>query len=101
MPRIAHDAMQDVLSKSAEARKIALSLKHVEYGGELVEQLMAASSKWRHYMVRLTIFKCEKLMMTLSMGSWSLAAKPKPTGLTKPRSGFDETPSHFKHLFNL
>lgn len=45
MPRIAHDAMQDVLSKSAEARKIALSLKHVEYGGELVEQVMAASSK--------------------------------------------------------
>ncbi len=45
MPRLAHEAMQDVLSKSAEARKLALSLKHVEYGGELVDQLMAASAK--------------------------------------------------------
>lgn len=37
--------MGDVLSKSADARKLALSLKNVEYGGELNDQLMACSHK--------------------------------------------------------
>ncbi len=35
----------DVLTKAAEARKMALSLKGVEYGGELVNQLMNSSAK--------------------------------------------------------
>lgn len=35
----------DVLTKAAEARKMALSLKGVEYGGELVSQLMNSSAK--------------------------------------------------------
>ena len=37
--------MTDVLTKSADARKLALSLKNVEYGGELNDQLMACSQK--------------------------------------------------------
>ena len=37
--------MAEVLTKSADARKMALSLKNVEYGGELLQQLMSASSK--------------------------------------------------------
>ena len=37
--------MEEVLTKSADARKMALSLKNVEYGGELLTQLMSASSK--------------------------------------------------------
>ena len=35
----------EVLTKAAEARKMALSLKGVEYGGELVSQLMNSSAK--------------------------------------------------------
>lgn len=35
----------EVLTKAAEARKMALSLKGVEYGGELVTQLMNSSTK--------------------------------------------------------
>lgn len=37
--------MGDVLSKAGEARKMGLSLKQVEYGGELLNQLMACSTK--------------------------------------------------------
>ena len=37
--------MGDILTKSAEARKMALGLKHVAYGGELLAQLMSTSSK--------------------------------------------------------
>lgn len=37
--------MGEVLTKAAEARKMALSLKHVEYGGELLNQLMSSSNK--------------------------------------------------------
>lgn len=37
--------MSEVLSKSADARKLALSLKNVEYGGELNDKLMACSQK--------------------------------------------------------
>ena len=37
--------MGDVLAKAADTRKLALGLKHVEYGGELVSQLMDNSQK--------------------------------------------------------
>ena len=37
--------LPEILTKSADARKMALSLKHVEYGGELLSQLMSSSSK--------------------------------------------------------
>lgn len=37
--------MGEVLTTSAEARKMALSLKHVEYGGQLLDQLMQSSKK--------------------------------------------------------
>ena len=33
------------MSKAAEARKMGISLKNVQYGGELVQQLMKASAK--------------------------------------------------------
>ena len=37
--------LPEILTKSADARKMALSMKHVEYGGELLSQLMSCSSK--------------------------------------------------------
>lgn len=37
--------MGEVLTTSAEARKMAISLKHVEYGGQLLQQLMQCSKK--------------------------------------------------------
>jgi len=37
--------MAEILSTSAEARKMALGLKHVAYGGELLAHLMSTSSK--------------------------------------------------------
>jgi hypothetical protein len=37
--------MGDVLTKAAESRKMALSLKNVEYGGELLQQMMTCSAK--------------------------------------------------------
>jgi len=37
--------MGEVLTTSAEARKMAISLKHVEYGGQLLHQLMQCSKK--------------------------------------------------------
>lgn len=36
--------MEEVLKESAESRKLAISLKHLEYGGHLVEQLFTHSS---------------------------------------------------------
>ena len=44
-PRKAAAILSDILTKSADARKMALSMKHVEYGGELLNQLMSSSSK--------------------------------------------------------
>ena len=38
-------AIAEVLTKAADARKMALSLKNVQYGGELLQQLMSCSSK--------------------------------------------------------
>lgn len=37
--------MEDVLKESAEARKQAVSLRHLEYGGHLVDQLFAHSQQ--------------------------------------------------------
>ncbi|CAL1165495.1 unnamed protein product [Cladocopium goreaui] len=37
--------MQKALGESAESRKLAISLKAVEYGGELTEQLLQNSGK--------------------------------------------------------
>ena len=45
MPRKAALVMADVLTKSTDARKMGLSLKHVEYGGELLQQIMDSSKK--------------------------------------------------------
>lgn len=38
-------AIAEILTKAADARKMALSLKNVQYGGELLQQLMACSTK--------------------------------------------------------
>ena len=35
--------MEDILKESGEARKLAVALSHVEYGGDLVEQLFTHS----------------------------------------------------------
>lgn len=37
--------MADVLTESTDARKMGLSLKHVEYGGQLLQQIMDSSKK--------------------------------------------------------
>lgn len=42
---MAEDMKDEVLTRAAEARKMAISLKGVEYGGELVNQLMNSSAK--------------------------------------------------------
>ena len=36
--------MEDILKESGEARKLAVALSHVEYGGGLVEQLFTHST---------------------------------------------------------
>lgn len=43
LPRLAAEAMQKALGESAEPRKLAISLKAVEYGGELTQKLLGAS----------------------------------------------------------
>lgn len=43
--RMAEHMMAEVLTKSMEARKMGLSLKHVSYGGELLNQVMSTSKK--------------------------------------------------------
>ena len=43
LPRLAAEAMQKALGESAESRKLAISLKAVEYGGELTQKLLGAS----------------------------------------------------------
>ena len=41
---MASDSMGEALGRGAEARKMALSLKHVTYGGELHSKLMECSN---------------------------------------------------------
>lgn len=44
MLRKAEDAMEDMLKQSGDARKLAVSLKHLNYGESLVDQLFKHST---------------------------------------------------------
>lgn len=43
--------MEDILKESGEARKLAVALSHVEYGGDLVDQLFTHSKHMERFMV--------------------------------------------------
>lgn len=45
LPRKAKDSMGAALTQAGEARKLSLSLKGVDYGGELNQKLMVSSQK--------------------------------------------------------
>ena len=44
-PRKAEDCREDVLKEGSEARKLAVSLKGISYGDQLVDDLFSHSSK--------------------------------------------------------